>query len=130
VKFVFPNANNVYLHDTPSQNLFTKIRRDGSHGCIRVEKPRDLAEWVLREETDWPKDRIAEVLSGDKTVQVNLKQPIPVLIMYGTAVVTDDGEPRFYTDIYGYDADLAAQLAQGYPYRPAAKTLPGLQSGG
>jgi len=113
VKFVLPNSNDVYLHDTPSTRLFAKARRDASHGCIRVEKPEELADWVLRDEPGWSKERIAMAMQGDKTLQVNLKQPIPVLIVYGTAVVMEDGEVRFFQDIYGYDADLETQLAEG-----------------
>jgi murein L,D-transpeptidase YcbB/YkuD len=119
VKFVFPNANDVYLHDTPSTSLFAKSRRDASHGCIRVEKPEELANWVLRDEPGWSKERIADAMKSDKTLQVNLKEPIPVLLVYGTAVVVDDGEVHFYPDIYGYDSELDSQLSKGYPYRPA-----------
>jgi murein L,D-transpeptidase YcbB/YkuD len=78
-----------------------------------VEKPEELADWVLRDEPGWSKERIAMAMQGDKTLQVNLKQPIPVLIVYGTAVVMEDGEVRFFQDIYGYDADLETQLAEG-----------------
>ena len=87
VKFIFPNDNNVYLHDTPAQQLFSKPRRDFSHGCIRVEKPQALAEWVLRSDPEWPPERIAATMKGVATVQANVKPPIPVLIVYATAVV-------------------------------------------
>ena len=115
VKFIFPNDNNVYLHDTPSQQLFSKPRRDFSHGCIRLEKPQALAEWVLRSNPDWPPDRIAEAMNGDATVQANVTPAIPVLIVYATAVVLQGGEVRFFDDIYGYDALLEAQLGRDHP---------------
>ena len=111
VKFVFPNANNVYLHDTPSVELFARSRRDFSHGCIRVEKPGELAQWVLREDPSWPMERITAAMNGPQPLQVNLKQPIPVLIVYGTAVALE-GEVRFLEDIYGWDAALEAQLKE------------------
>ena len=115
VKFIFPNDNNVYLHDTPSQQLFSKPRRDFSHGCIRLEKPQALAEWVLRSNPDWPPDRIAEAMNGDATIQANVTPAIPVLIVYATAVALEGGEIRFFDDIYGYDALLEAQLGRDHP---------------
>lgn len=117
VKFIFPNQYNVYLHSTPEQELFAKSRRDFSHGCIRVEKPTDLAAWVLRNKPAWTLDKIqAAMTSGPDNVQVNLDKPIPVLILYSTAFVEPDGEVRFFDDIYGHDASLAKVLANGPPY--------------
>jgi murein L,D-transpeptidase YcbB/YkuD len=116
VKFIFPNAYNVYLHSTPSVSLFSRARRDFSHGCIRVQDPVALAAWVLRDKPGWTVDKIRAAMNGDQTVQVNLDKPIPVLILYSTAVVEPDGEVRFFEDIYGYDAKLETALAVGYPY--------------
>jgi L,D-transpeptidase YcbB len=117
VKLVFPNEYNVYLHSTPSQQLFSQTRRDFSHGCIRVEKPAELAAWVLRDKPDWNIERVrAAMTSGRDNLQVNLTNPIPVLILYGTAVVDPDGQVRFFDDIYGYDDELRKALAKGYPY--------------
>jgi len=116
VKFMFPNSYNVYLHGTPATELFSRARRDFSHGCIRVEDPVGLAAWVLRDKPEWSVDRIRAVMNGDQTVQVNLDQPIPVLILYATAVVEEDGEVLFFDDIYGHDAELEKVLAAGYPY--------------
>jgi L,D-transpeptidase YcbB len=116
VKFMFPNQYNVYMHGTPEQELFARSRRDFSHGCIRVEDPVALAAWVLRDKPEWTVDRIRATMNGDTTVQVNLDKPVPVLILYSTAVVEPDGEVRFFDDIYGYDASLARVLANGYPY--------------
>jgi L,D-transpeptidase YcbB len=116
VKFLFPNPHNVYLHDTPAIELFSKSRRDFSHGCIRIEKPELLAAWVLRDKPEWSPDAISEAMNGAKTVQVNLARPIPVLVVYATAVVLGNGEVRFFRDIYGQDAALEKRLAAGRPY--------------
>jgi murein L,D-transpeptidase YcbB/YkuD len=116
VKFVFPNSYNVYMHDTPAAELFAKSERDFSHGCIRLEKPADLAAWVLRDNPGWTPDRIRAAMNGTTTQQVNLRHPIPVLILYGTVIVLGDGVVHFYDDIYGHDAALERALAKGYPY--------------
>ena len=116
VKFIFPNSSNVYMHDTPAQEFFAKSRRDFSHGCIRLEKPADLAVWVLHKNPGWDMDRVRAAMNGTPNQQVDLAHPIPVLIVYGTAVVTEDGIVHFYDDIYGHDAALEKVLAQGYPY--------------
>ncbi len=117
VKLMFPNEYNVYLHSTPSQQLFSQSRRDFSHGCIRVEKPAELAAWALRNNPGWDLARVqAAMQTGKDNVQVNLTQPIPVLILYGTAVVDEDGTVHFFDDIYGHDASLEKALAKGYPY--------------
>jgi L,D-transpeptidase YcbB len=116
VKFIFPNSSNVYMHDTPAQEFFAKSRRDFSHGCIRLEKPADLAVWVLRENPGWDMDRIRATMNGTPNQQVNLANPIPVLILYGTVIVTEDEIVHFYDDIYGHDAALEKVLAKGYPY--------------
>lgn len=117
VKLMFPNEYNVYLHSTPSPQLFSQSRRDFSHGCIRVEKPAELAAWVLRDKPEWTLERVrAAMQSGPDNVQVNLSKPVPVLILYGTAIVDDAGQVHFFDDLYGYDADLEKVLAGGYPY--------------
>ena len=116
VKFIFPNNYNVYMHDTPEQVFFSKSRRDFSHGCIRLEKPADVAVWVLRNNPGWDMNRVRAAMNGSTTQQVNLARPIPVLIVYGTAIVTEDGIVHFYDDIYGHDADLEKVLQKGYPY--------------
>ena len=119
VKLMFPNEFNVYLHSTPAQTLFAKSRRDFSHGCIRVERPAELAAWVLRHNTnpDWPLDRVeAAMRGGVDDMTVKLARPVPVFIVYGTAIAQENGEVSFYDDIYGHDARLAEALARGYPY--------------
>jgi murein L,D-transpeptidase YcbB/YkuD len=116
VKFIFPNEHDVYMHDTPATEFFAKTRRDFSHGCIRLEKPVELAAWILRDNPGWNMDRIRAALNGQKTEQVNLARPIPVAIVYGTAIVPEDGLVHFYDDIYGLDAALEQVLEKGYPY--------------
>ena len=115
-KFIFPNNYNIYFHDTPEQTLFRKSRRDFSHGCIRLEKPADLAVWVLRNNPGWAPDRVHAAMNGATTQQVNLVHPIPVLILYATVIVTEDGIVHFYDDIYGHDAALEKVIEKGYPY--------------
>jgi murein L,D-transpeptidase YcbB/YkuD len=116
VKFMFPNSYNVYMHGTPATQLFARSRRDFSHGCIRVENPLALAEWVLHDNPEWTEDRIIAAMHGSETIQVNLTHPIPVLILYSTAVVEPDGQIHFFNDIYGYDTELRQVLEGGYPY--------------
>lgn len=117
VKFIFPNDQNVYLHSTPSQSLFSRGRRDFSHGCIRVEDPKALAEWVLRNNPGWTSDRIEAAFHAQKEQQVNLARTIPVLIVYGTAIAKEDGQVFFFDDIYGNDKALAKLFAQAYTSR-------------
>ncbi len=118
VKLIFPNEYNVYLHSTPSPQLFSQSRRDFSHGCIRVEKPEELAAWALQGKPEWTLEKVREAMQqGPDNVQVNLAKPIPVLILYGTAVTDETGTVHFYDDIYGHDATLKKELAKGYPYR-------------
>jgi murein L,D-transpeptidase YcbB/YkuD len=117
IKLIFPNEHNVYLHSTPSQALFTRSRRDFSHGCIRVEHPAELAAWALRKNSGWTVERIKqEMQTGKDNVTVTLAQKVPVFIVYGTALAYANGEVHFSDDIYGHDAKLAAALAKGYPY--------------
>ena len=115
-KFSFPNTNNVYLHSTPSKGLFSRDRRDFSHGCIRVQDPQRLAEWVLEDNGDWPPERIAEFANGDVTKTITLKKPIPVYILYATVMVDPEGRISFFDDIYGHDRTLQVLLSRGFPY--------------
>ncbi len=116
VAFLFPNSYNVYMHDTPAPELFAESRRDFSHGCIRLEKPADLAAWVLRDNPGWTPERIRAAMNGAAPQQVNLAHPIPVLIVYATVIVLEDGLVHFYDDIYRHDTALQQALAKGYPY--------------
>ena len=111
VKFMFPNPHNVYLHDSPARNLFERNVRAFSHGCIRLSRPLDLAEQVLRVGgvQGWSKERINDVVASTKNTVVNLREPLPVHITYLTAWA-DDGVANFRQDIYGHDAKLLAAL--------------------
>jgi murein L,D-transpeptidase YcbB/YkuD len=106
VKFQFPNEYGIYMHDTSVRWLFERERRDHSHGCIRVEKATDLAEWVLSGQSGWSRDRIDETINGTETVSVRVKHPIQVVIMYATAAVMENGDVHFFRDIYGEDGKL------------------------
>jgi murein L,D-transpeptidase YcbB/YkuD len=118
VKFIFPNDENVYLHSTPSQQLFSEAHRDFSHGCIRVEKPVELATWLLHDQPKWTQATITAAMnSGPDNQQVNLTSPVPVVIVYVTAVVEENGEVYFFDDVYGHDRSMNAALAKGQPYR-------------
>jgi murein L,D-transpeptidase YcbB/YkuD len=103
VKFIFPNRYNVYLHDTPSDNLFDRLTRNFSHGCIRVEKPQELAEYVLRDQPEWTPEKIREAMHAGQEKHVPLKHPIPVHILYFTAWVDESGMLHLEKDVYGYD---------------------------
>lgn len=110
IKFMFPNSFNVYLHDTPQQELFRHAERAFSSGCIRVERPFELAEALLAGAPGWTRERIDRVLAGGRTTVVNLPTPVPVHLVYLTVEARDDGRLQFYPDVYGRDADLAKYL--------------------
>ena len=110
VKFIFPNKDDVYLHDTPANSLFSKSRRDFSHGCVRVENPKALAEFALKNQGKWNADTIKKAMRSPTTQRVDLRQPIPVLFFYTTAFVDQDNNLAFYPDIYGHDAVLLETL--------------------
>jgi murein L,D-transpeptidase YcbB/YkuD len=117
VKIIFPNPDNVYLHETDEPRLFLRDKRDLSHGCIRVDDPADLVAWVLRNNPGWDLHRVKDTMAGDKeNLQVNLVNRIPVLIVYGTAAVNEENQIRFFDDIYAYDEALTKALTAGYPY--------------
>jgi murein L,D-transpeptidase YcbB/YkuD len=136
VKFMFPNQYDIYLHSTPSVSLFDRTRRDFSHGCIRVQKPEDLAVWVLQNQKDkdggdWDLEKVhAAMTDGPDNKTIGLKTQIPIVIFYLTGLVEEDGQVHFFDDIYGYDAEMQQVLAKGppYPTKPepvAPKTKPG-----
>lgn len=103
VKFLFPNAFDVYLHDTPTDSLFGRTKRALSHGCVRLENPEGLAKYVLRGYEDWDGERIVTAMHSGNERAVKLSQTLPVHIAYFTAWVTDDGTVMFYPDVYGYE---------------------------
>jgi len=109
VKFIFPNSNDIYMHDTPAKSLFEKESRAFSHGCIRVGKPRDFAIEILRNDPSWTPAKIDAAMQAGKESSYSLKNKIPVYIAYLTAWVDPRGELNFYEDIYEKD-DLLAEL--------------------
>lgn len=115
VKFIFPNKDDVYMHDTPFRSGFNRDRRDLSHGCVRVADAGKLAEFVLSTETGWDRKAIDEAMSAAKTQRVSLKKTIPVLFFYSTAYAGQDSKLRFYPDIYGYDSLLREALKKTPP---------------
>ena len=120
VKLIFPNEDNVYLHGTEAPQLFANEERDLSHGCIRVQKPADLAAWALRNNPGWNLERVQAMMNGTQdNVTVNLEKPIPVLILYGTVAVDEKNHVFFFDDVYGYDKQLDEALKKGYPYPTA-----------
>jgi murein L,D-transpeptidase YcbB/YkuD len=124
VKFIFPNRYSVYLHDTPAWgNFFADFGdHDVSHGCIHLKEPAKLAAWVLRDNPEWTLDRIQQAMqTGKNDLKVNLSKPLPVLIVYATSSVRENGDVYFYRDVYGYDAELRDALAKGYPYPRSAE---------
>lgn len=112
VKFIFPNENNIYLHDTPSKSLFDKDSRAFSHGCIRVAQPRDLALRILRNDPNWPPAKIDQAMAGTTEKTVMLKKKIPVVIAYFTAFVDSDGDVNFREDVYQRDEKLLKLITQ------------------
>ena len=103
VKFLFPNPHNVYLHDTPTDSLFNKPARTFSHGCVRVERPEELARYVLRDQPEWTTERIRRAMYSGTEAHVKLKEEIPVHIVSFTVWVDDSGTARFLPDPYKQD---------------------------
>jgi murein L,D-transpeptidase YcbB/YkuD len=106
VKFIFPNSNNIYLHDSPAKSLYGKDSRALSHGCVRVGKPKDLAIEVLKNDPEWTPEKIDAAMHAGTEKWVQLKNKIPVHIGYFTAWVNEQGEIHFYEDIYNKDNQL------------------------
>ena len=114
---MFPNKFDVYLHDTPSKELFAKARRDFSSGCIRIEKPIEMAEYLLRNHPDWPPEKIRSTLSGsDVTTQtIKLAEPVNIHLLYWTVWVGKDDRIHFSPDIYDRDTILDAAMREPPP---------------
>ena len=110
VKFMFPNKFDVYLHDTPSRDLFEKTSRPYSSGCIRIEKPLELADYLLREDPDWPPEKIRETVANWEEQTVKIPRPVPVHLLYWTAWVDEESRLQFRDDIYGRDSRLDEAL--------------------
>ncbi|WP_448657710.1 L,D-transpeptidase family protein [Sphingomonas sp. CJ99] len=109
-KFDFDNRYAVYLHDTPAQAGFTRFDRLASHGCVRLAKPRELAELLLAMSPEWTPEKIDETLAGGKTVRAALPEPVAVYLLYWTAIASSDGTVSFRGDPYGWDRQLAEKI--------------------
>ncbi len=120
VKFIFPNSFNMYFHDTPSKGFFNEDKRAFSHGCIRLSEPQKMAEWLLRNETEWTREKIVAAMNRTSEQMVKLKQPVPVFIIYYTAWVDNEGNLQFRDDVYKHDAELAAKM---FDQRPATTVV-------
>lgn len=116
VKFMFPNPHHIYIHDTPSRELFGLTERAFSSGCIRLERPFELVN-ILLAGTQWNEPAIERVLASGRTRVVNLPDPVTVLILYGTAV-PEGGRIHFLTDIYQRDQRLLAALDEPFSFSP------------
>jgi murein L,D-transpeptidase YcbB/YkuD len=121
IKFMFPNKHSVYLHDTSDPQLFRKERREFSHGCIRIEKPMEMAAFVMKGNKEWPIEKIKAVLKTKETTVANLSKPIPVHILYFTAWGNGDGTTHFLEDIYRRDERLDRALQPKIKTARAAK---------
>lgn len=109
VKFIFPNSDDIYLHDTPNDQLFNQTKRGFSHGCVRVEEPIKLAEYLLRNKAGWDRQTIMDTIQARREKYVTLDEKLPVYLVYFTAWVDDAGNVNFRDDIYGHDKALAQQ---------------------
>jgi murein L,D-transpeptidase YcbB/YkuD len=123
IKFVFPNREHIFLHHTPSVGLFERDRRDFSHGCIRVEQPVALAQFVLDGMPGWNEARIRAAMTEGEPTTVRLAAPVPVLIAYGTAIVRA-GRVHFFSDLYGHDRRLDTALRAPREPLPAPPSIP------
>ncbi len=110
VKFIFPNSNDIYLHDTPAKSLFDSEYRAYSHGCINISKAKELALLILKDDPNWPVERINQAMKGEKETVCILKRKIPIHIGYFTALVNETGTINFYNDVYERDSCLSEIL--------------------
>lgn len=112
VKFMFPNSNNIYLHDSPAKSLYNKEERAFSHGCVRVQKAKELANMILADDKNWTPQKIDEAMHSGTEKQYALNRKIPVYIAYFTALADENGNVSFYEDVYHRDGRLAKLLYQ------------------
>jgi murein L,D-transpeptidase YcbB/YkuD len=106
IKFEFNNANDIYLHDTPARNLFNQTHRAFSSGCIRLEKPYDLAYYLMRNDPNWNEEKLESYLGAGTTKYVKVSNPTRVIITYLTSWVDDNGNVQFRDDVYGWDNNV------------------------
>jgi L,D-transpeptidase YcbB len=127
VKFRFPNKHDVYMHDTPERALFSRADKAFSHGCMRVQNPRRLAEVLLAEDQGWSPARVGQAIAAGATQDVTLQKQVPVHVTYFTAVADDDGRIKTFGDLYGHDSRIASAL-EGKPIRLIAQTDPAVRA--
>jgi murein L,D-transpeptidase YcbB/YkuD len=116
VKFVSPNSHAVYLHDTPSQELFQADQRAFSSGCIRVENPLELAR-LLIDDPRWSAEAIDATVKSEKTTPIVLEKPVPVYFLYFTATADPEGQAHFFRDLYDRDPRVLAALGREFTFR-------------
>jgi murein L,D-transpeptidase YcbB/YkuD len=126
VKFIFPNSYNVYLHDTPSDNLFDRLTRTLSHGCVRIERPTDLAAYVLQDQPEWTREKIEMAMHAGKEQHVPLKMKLPIHLVYWTAWADAEGKAQFREDVYGYDRKHRELVAPAVTAQLPAANPPGI----
>ncbi|MCF6305943.1 MAG: L,D-transpeptidase family protein [Rhodobacteraceae bacterium] len=112
VKFMFPNRHNIYLHDSPAKSLFTRDTRAYSAGCVRVQRPFDLAYSLLSPQEADPEAAFQSILRTGRETQVNLETPVPIYLSYQTVFIDQDGDLAYRVDIYGRDKPIFDALAQ------------------
>ena len=110
VKFLFPNSYNIYFHDTPAKSLFEKNKRAYSHGCIRLNEPEKMAQYLLQANPSWDETKILEAMNAGKEQYVKLKEPVEVFITYYTAWVDENGKLNFREDIYDHDEKIERKM--------------------
>jgi len=118
IKFMFPNEHSVYLHDTPSRALFEKTVRAFSSGCIRIDRPLDLAVLLLDDPQRWTEQQLAEAIAGGKTQTVPVRRTVPVMLLYFTASAAPSGELQFRPDLYNRDGPIIEALAAPFRFAP------------
>lgn len=123
LKFMFPNPDYIYMHDTSAPQLFAKSRRALSNGCIRVEHASRLAEWVLGEQADWDVEKIESAMAAGEPRRVELDETVPIAMTYFTVVAHESGSVSFYEDIYEHELDASAAMASTYLPERAASGL-------
>ncbi len=116
---MFPNKHLVYLHDTPSKNLFEREARAFSSGCVRIENPFEFAQLLLGKE--WDSKRIEKIIKSKKTTKVSLAKPVPVILFYLTALPEFDGRFHFPNDIYSRDEAVLEDLNAAF--KPASRLV-------
>jgi murein L,D-transpeptidase YcbB/YkuD len=108
-----PNTDNIFLHYTSTPRLFERYRRDLSHGCVRVQKPLELARFVLHDDPEWDDTRIREAMDAGESTFLDLDETVRVVIAYKTVKVSNDGQIHFFADVYGQDRLLDQALRGG-----------------